>query len=293
MIWDRLGVISDEVSADFREALDWIVAEGLKHVEIRMVDGINVSNLTDEQVKRAAEETAHRGLSVSAIASPLFKCLLDPSRPVETGDVFGQAEESVEAHFAKLERTIRIASMLGTSRIRIFSFWREGDPAAYRAEIVQHLSRAARVAERSGVTLLLENERSCNGGYAFEVAALVRAVDSPALRALWDPGNEAQGEYWAYPQVYHEVRDLLGHVHLKDAVVDAASGKPRCVPIGSGRVPYVRQIHDLEADGYRGLYVIETHYVPPGGTKMDGTKQTLEGLRSLFGGIAVSDSAAQ
>ncbi|WP_127581769.1 TIM barrel protein [Paenibacillus koleovorans] len=282
MIWDRLGVISDEVSADLNEALDWMVAEGLRHVEIRMVDGVNVSNLSDDDVARVSGEIARRGLRVSAIASPLFKCALDPTREVATGDMFGQAEESIEAHFDKLDRTILIAGRLGTRCIRIFSFWREAAPTQHTDEIVAHLKRAAAVAERADVVLLLENERTCNGGYAFEVASFVRQVGSPALRALWDPGNESAGEYWSYPDVYREVKELLEHVHLKDTVA-LSDGKSRCVPLDSGRVPYLKQIRDLEQDGYKGLYVIETHYTPSGGTKMEGTKQSLEGLRRLLG----------
>lgn len=281
MIWDRLGVISDEVSNDFIEALDWIQAEGLKYVEIRMVDGINVANLSDEQVEWVHKEVVNRRLCISALASPLFKCALDPSRPVEAGDRFGQAEESVDAHFAKLDRTIEIAQKLGTSLIRIFSFWREREPAEYADVVAAHLSKAADIAAQHNVTLLLENEGSCNGGYAFEVASLVRKVNSPNLKALWDPGNEALGEHWSYPRVYNEVKDLLAHVHLKDALIESG-GKPSCVPIGTGSVPYVQQILDLENAGYKGLYVIETHYMPPGGSKMEGTKQSLEGLRKLF-----------
>jgi glucosamine-6-phosphate deaminase len=257
-----------------------------------MVDGENVANLNDEQVARVYREVTQRGLSVSAIASPLFKCALDPSRPVASGDMFGQAEESVESHFEKLTRTIKIAKILGTSSIRIFSFWRETDPITYEADVAAYLTMAATVAEQANVTLLLENERSCNGGYSFEVASLVRRVDSQALRALWDPGNEAQGEYWSYPRVYDDVKDLLGHVHLKDAVVDD-NGKPRCVPIGSGRVPYLTQIRDLEMNGYKDLYVIETHYIPQGGSKMDGTKQSLEGLRKLLNHPTVHQEQAE
>lgn len=291
MIEDRLGVISDEVSDDFIEALDWIHAEGLKYVEIRTVDGINAANLTDEQVERVRLEVAKRGLHISALASPLFKCALDPSRSVASGDRFGQEEESVEAHFAKLDRIIEIAGKLETGCIRIFSFWREENPSQHAEEIAIHLKRAAATAERHGVILLLENEGSCNGGYASEVAWFVREVGSPSLKALWDPGNEALGVYWSYPKVYNEVKELLAHVHLKDAFIDD-TGNPVCVPIGSGRVPYLKQILDLEAQGYKGLYVIETHYKPLGGSKMDGTKQSLEGLRKLLNHPAVLEEKA-
>jgi L-ribulose-5-phosphate 3-epimerase len=70
-------------------------------------------------------------------------------------------------------------------------------------------------------------------------------------------------------------------VHLKDVLV-SADGKPRCVPIGSGAVPLIEQISTLEQDGYKGLYTIETHYIPEGGTAAEGTRLTLEGLHNAL-----------
>ncbi|MCZ8510866.1 hypothetical protein O9H85_00105 [Paenibacillus filicis] len=52
MILDKVGVITDEVSADLIEALDWTAEQGLKHVEIRMVDGNNVIGLNDDQIQK-------------------------------------------------------------------------------------------------------------------------------------------------------------------------------------------------------------------------------------------------
>jgi sugar phosphate isomerase/epimerase len=281
MILDRLSVLTDEVSSSFTEALDWAVAHGFRYVEVRMVDGTNVSNLSDLEVARAAREIERRRLAVSAIASPLFKCALDPSRPVQSGDLFGNKEEPLAVHFDKLPRAIQIAQRLKTQKIRIFSFWREKEPRSYFAEIVSHLKRAAEIAQGQGVLLLLENENACNGGYADEVAELVRRVGSPALRVLWDPGNENYGGRSAYPEGYEKVKGLFAHVHLKDSVT-GADGKPECVPIGAGKTPLGPQIRALEKDGYRGLYTLETRYTPKGGTPMQGTEETLEGLKQLL-----------
>jgi sugar phosphate isomerase/epimerase len=140
------------------------------------------------------------------------------------------------------------------------------------------------VAERENVLLLLENEPSCNGGFAAEVGRLVRRVASPALRALWDPGNEAFGGRPAFPEGYDAVKDVLGHVHLKDAA-RMSDGTSRCLPIGGGSVPYAAQIAALERDGYQGLYTLETHYVPEGGTPADGTRLSLEGLRKTLASL--------
>lgn len=280
MVLDKLGVLTDEVSARFDEALDWIEEQGLKHVEVRVVDGVNVSNLNDEQVREIRRKVEAHGLFISAIASPLFKCALDPMRPVASGDVFGQQEESVEAHFTKLERVIAIAALLNTKMIRIFSFWREQQPELYTEEIVTHLKRAAAIAEHAGIVLLLENEPSCNGGFADEVATIVRGVDSPAVKGLWDPGNEAYAGRQAFPAGYETMKNELAHVHLKDAY-SREDGTSRCVPLGSGNVSVIAQLKALVADGYDGLFTIETHYIPEGGTQMMGTRMTLDALRTL------------
>ncbi|WP_164821589.1 sugar phosphate isomerase/epimerase family protein [Paenibacillus koleovorans] len=269
MIWDRLGVITDEVAPELIEALDWIQGEQLKHVEIRMVDGVNVMELTVAQVERIKRETDSRGLFVSAVSSPLFKCLLDPARPLRTGDQFGQAEKTAEEHHAMLPLAIDYAKRLGTRYIRIFSFWREENPSLHTEEIVAHLRRAAETAEREDVVLLLENEHSCNGGFASEVAALVRAVDSPALKVLWDPGNEHRHSP-SFPKGYNHVRDLQVHFHLKYWYV------------ALGEEPLLPQLEALEKDGFTGLFTIETHYSPEGGTRKDGTKLTLKLLRDML-----------
>jgi len=277
---DRLGILTDEVSASFDEALDWCEREGLGHVEVRVIDGVNTVELDDEQIAGVRRRVEARGLTISAIASPLYKCALDPSRPVLTGDRFGQAEESVEAHHKKLERVIAIAKALGTPRIRIFSFWRENEPEKYRSEIVAQLKRAAAVAERAGVILLVENEPSCNGGFAQEVGEIVRAVQSPAFKALWDPGNEAYGGREAYPAGYDSLKDVLAHVHLKDAY-HMADGTARCVPMGSGVVRWIAQFRALREDGYAGLFTIETHFTPEGAKKSVGSKMSLDAIRSI------------
>jgi L-ribulose-5-phosphate 3-epimerase len=281
LVLNRLGILTDEVSDRFEEALDWISEQGLKHVEVRVVNGQNAADLNDDQLREVRKQVEGRGLFISAIASPLFKCKLDPSREVAAGDTFGQIEESVDAHFSKLDRVIAIAKLLNTNRIRIFSFWREADPSLYTGEIVRHLQRAAKTAAEQGVTLILENEPSCNGGYAEEVALLVREIASPALRGLWDPGNEAYAGREAYPAGYAAMKEYLAHVHLKDAYI-REDGTGRCVPLGSGNVAVIEQLKALQADGYDGLFTIETHFIPAGGSKMTGTCMTLDALRTLL-----------
>lgn len=276
----RLGVITDEVAPDLQTALDWVVARGLGHVELRMVDGVNLIDLSNESIERIRHEITARGIAVSCIASPVFKCALDPSRKVASGDNFGQKEENVEIHFAKLEKAVTLAKQFGTRQIRVFSFWREEEPERYEDDIADHLRRAAAYAERMDMLLLLENEPACNGGDAQEAARLVRLVDSPALRLLWDPGNEAGRGQTVYPDSYLNIRDVLHHVHFKDVVCPPEGGR-RFVPVGQGRSNYESLLPALKEDGYGGLFTLEPHFIPTQGSAMDGAEQSLDSLLVL------------
>ncbi len=277
----RLGIITDEVSPHLQEALDFANDHDLTHIEIRTVEERNVVDLSDEEILGIRTEVQRRGLFVSCFSSPIFKCALDVNRTVRAGDAFGDKVGNVEEHFRKLIRAIEIAHQLDTQYIRIFSFWRERHPEKHTAEIVQYLYQAAALAEQHEVILLLENEPACNAGYATEVDAMVRSIDSPALKALWDPGNEAYGLRNAFPNGYQAIKHTVAHVHLKDVQMNDL-GEPHCVPIGSGIVPYDLQIAALREDGYKGLFTLETHYVPPGGTARDGSELSLQGLLAKY-----------
>ncbi|MFD0693496.1 TIM barrel protein [Paenibacillus sp. GCM10027628] len=280
-VFNRLGIITDEVSPNLDEALHWIQEHGLQHVEIRMVDGKNVMGLTDEEARMVLKRVEAHGLYISSIASPIFKCPLDPNREVRSGDTFGQsAMEDVTWHFRLLERAFNLADLMKTSCIRIFSFWREEIPEQFEDEIVNYLRKAAAAAEKRGKLLLLENEPACNGGCAEEVGRLTEKTDSPALKVLWDPGNEAFLGRKAFPDGYEAVKHVLGHVHLKDSIFRGYA-RAACVPISWGEVDYIGQLHALEQDDYQGLFSMETHYVPQGGVPAEGSALSLLGLQNL------------
>ena len=281
VVLERLGIITDEVSDDLNEGLDFAAKHGLSHVEIRSVGGSNVLSLGDDEIVSIRQRVHEHGLFVSCLASPVFKCALHPARVIARGDMFGASEGTVLQHFLLLERALTVARLLGTNKIRVFSFWREQDPSSCAQEISRHLTRASEMAESAGVTLLLENEPTCNGGFAGEIADIIRTVNSPSLSALWDPGNEVYGGKESPLEGYCRVRSVIKHVHLKDARINSA-GHPECLPIGRGSVPFAKQLAMLVDDGYQGLFTLEPHYVPDGGTKKQGCEEALAGLVELL-----------
>lgn len=276
----KLSVITDEISMDFEHALDVMLEYGVKAAELRSLWNVNIADLTDEQVGKAKAALDSRGMTVSCLASPLFKCDLHASGDRAEGRTHQAKDRSLDQQMAVLDRCVQLAGVFDTAIIRVFSFWRRGElTESIEAEIVRALKEAAARAETAGVILGLENEHACYLGTGEEIGRVIRAVNSPALRAVWDPGNAFCAHEAPYPNGYEAVRDLVVHVHVKDAVWEG--GNPRFVCIGDGNLDYVGQFRALQADGYQGYLSLETHY-KPGGAAEDGSRQCLAVLKEML-----------
>lgn len=283
----RLAVITDEISQDFERALDVAAEYGIRSAELRGLWGANVMDLDGAARARAREILARRGFSVCGIASPLFKCHLRPeaqgggSGPLHLARARGQEEQ-----LALLERAIELAEYFGTNLIRIFAFWKLGAAgapvdAATFAEIVAALEPAVRRAEAAGVVLGLENEHACILGTGVQAGMALDALPSPALRAVWDPGNAFHAGERPYPDGYAALRGRIAHVHVKDAE-RGPDGAPRWAMIGKGEIDYRGQFAALAADGYNGALSLETHYKAPGGDAEASSRACLDGLLQVL-----------
>ena len=150
------------------------------------MDRVHVMVMSDEVLTEARQQAEARGLFISAIASPVFKCALSPERPLQSGDTFGQQEEDVAAHFTKLERALDIASLLGTSRIRIFSFWREENPQREWEMIISHLREAAAAELALGDVIRVSVPVGAMGAWTRYVIEQVK--DEQLLQRLFEGG---------------------------------------------------------------------------------------------------------
>ena len=292
----ELGIITDEVHADFATACSSAALWSLPLVEVRQVDGKNVVHLTDQEVDRVAGIVAQYGLRVSCIASPVFKSPLNELPAAGTGDFSVAEAVTVEAQMALLDRACTIAKRLGTDLVRVFTFLRQPWTDATVDQVVGHMRSAARVAARHGVVLAVENEPACIVGTGEELGRFFERLDvtlderlRPHVAALWDPGNAlALGEEPPYPDGYaHVPVKRLAHVHLKDLGAGAARFGT-FVPIGQGRIDYPGQFAALQRDGYSGSVVLEPHYAPEGVDSVTAAKICVDGARQALDAAGVS-----
>jgi sugar phosphate isomerase/epimerase len=281
-----IGAITDEFSpADFVKSLDEMATIGMTDAELRLVNGKNIIDLTDDEVDRARAEVERRGMRILSIATPLLKVVLPEAPPVDERfqqDVFG-SRHTIDDQPRLAARAFEIAARTGAKFIRVFSYWRTVDPPQCFDRIVSALGDLADQAASHGVVIGLENEAACNIATGAETARVMQALDHPNLGIVWDPANAMVAGESPYPGGYATlpVRRIV-HVHAKDCQV--TGHKPTWGPLGEMGVDWRGQLAALVTDGYHGGVSLETHWQGPGGDKFEASRICGRNLKRLVEG---------
>lgn len=246
----KKGVITDEISQDFKIAADLAVKYGLDAVEIRSVWEKGPHELDKGDIDKIKGILGDTGLKVCGISAPFFKC-----------DIDNQYE--IRQQMEILKKCTSLAQNFGTKLVRGFTFWKKGSFEENFGKIVSRFDKPVKLLEKEDMTLVIEFDPSVFATNAQKVVKVVKEINSPYVKALWDPGNDIydpDGEV-PYPDGYNIIKPYMVHMHLKDAM-KLQDGKIAGVPIGEGQVDYVGQFKALLDDGYDGYVVLETHYRP-------------------------------
>lgn len=208
-----LSGFADEYSADFTEQVSGFNKLGIKNIELRFADGVNVADFDDKKLKTVSEILKNGGISVSAIGSPIGKI-----------DINGDFSE----HLCKAERVFATANKLNCRYVRIFSFYLgNNNKKVVRGDVVKRLSVLIELADRYNVMLCHENEAGIYGESPEDCLDLLRAFEGK-LRCVFDMGNFCLGNYDPL-NAYFLLKDYIEYFHIKDAT---KSGE--IVPCGEG-----------------------------------------------------------
>lgn len=216
-----LSAFADEASPDFTAQLEALKKHNIPLIEIRGVDGKNILDLTDEELTVVREKLDAYGIGVSAIGSPVGKV-----------DVNGD----LAAHFERFKRCVEIAKKLGTTRIRMFSFFmpKDEDPEPYFETVVEQLRAMVDYAEANGVHCCHENEKGIYGDILPRVQKIHEAV--PGLRLVFDPANYIQCQDRPIEN-FKVLSTQIDYMHIKDAFL--ADGAVVPAGEGDGNVPEI------------------------------------------------------
>jgi len=268
-----ISAFGDEIADDLVEQLAVLRDLQIRYLELRGVWGKNVLELSDAEAQRVRELADQYGIGISAIGSPIGKS------PIE---------EPIATPLANLERLIAIGKIVGTTKVRVFSFYPpagvidENNEQALIATAVERLAALTNVADAAGATLLLENEKGIVGDTVARTEALLAGVNHPALRFAWDPANFVQvGEAAVTTTGWPPLSPYIGYVHIKDALMD---GSVRPAGEGDGQVGEL--LAKLRQSNYTGLLALEPHLAVAGHSSgfsgPEGMKRAVEALRALM-----------
>jgi len=270
-----LSGFADEISPDPQAQLATLAAESISHLELRSAWSVNVADFTDAHLAafRAAVDKA--GVRVSAIGSPIGKI------PVAA---------PLGPELDRLRRVADVAASLDTAIVRVFSFYMPAGepPERYRDEVIDRMGALARIGEERSLVLAHENEKEIYGDTPDRCADLITAVDSPALRATFDPANFVQCGVPPFSGAYAALRPHLVYLQVKDAL--AATGE--VVPAGQGDGQLRETLAALRDSGFAGFMSLEPHLAQAGRfggfSGPEGFHQAASALKYLLNEASIS-----
>ena len=268
-----LSIFGDEIDKDLDAQLALLTELNIGHLELRSAWGVNVLDLSDDQVQAIGDACARNSIRVSCIGSPVGKTpITDP----------------LDRELQNLDRIMDVAKALATTHVRLFSFYppEESGPEDSESLIAESTSRLARMTERAedrGIVLLLENEGGLVGETPEQCRAILKGVDSPHLRFVWDTGNFTHaGVERPTDQGWPLLHDYMEWVQVKDHRRSDDTEQP--AGSGDGQVPEL--LERLRDNGYQGFLALEPHLAlagPRGGfSGPDGMRTAVTALRGLM-----------
>lgn len=236
-----LSGFADEIDPQLDIQLKVMNELEIGHIEVRGIDGVNVSKYTPNQMKEIKKKFDAANIKVSSIGSPIGKIkITDP----------------MDDHINEFKNIIEIAKIMDTKYIRLFSFFmpKEEDPTIYRDEVLKRMQMFVDTAKGSGLILLHENEKGIYGDNAARCLDVLESIGSENLKAVFDPANFTQCGQETYPEAYNMLKPYIEYMHIKDASKDG-----NVVPAGTGEGKVKEILADLKATGYEGFLSLEPH----------------------------------
>ena len=261
MFKDKLTITYnlDEVADSLKDGIKFLKEHDIDSAEIRTIDGKNIAKFTLEETKKLKEKLTDSGLSVSAIASPLFKWYAGNMTAESEADLFGMNPFlSREEKEEMIHKIVEQACILDTKKIRIFSGLKQGSgDNEFPQEESELLKYALDVASQRGVQLMLENEPVCYISKLEDYINVFTSGKYEGLRAWFDIANVyEEGERIANSD-FKALAPYIDYVHIKDPV---GFNLHQYKPLGQGYINYKRIFDMLEEHIHNPLYLsIETH----------------------------------
>lgn len=218
----KIYAFADEASSWISGQITAMQENEVDGLEIRTVDKVNISDLSDQKAREVKQLLDAAGRKVWSIGSPIGKIDAD--------------KDDFLLHTERFKRTLELAEILEASNIRLFSFFTPQETRNdYKALVLERLVVFLELADQSGITLCHENEKGIYGDTPERCLELHKAL--PELKAVFDPANFVQCGVDTQ-HAWKVLKPYVKYLHIKDALPDGS-----VVPAGKG-IGHVKEILD-------------------------------------------------
>ena len=285
----KLGVICDGISRNLRHAVDVMDEFGLQYAELQFVGNKEVGDHTKAEIVEIDALLRARGKPVSCLSRHIFAGTSSANRP---GDALHCQ------HMDALKRVIEMAHIVDAPLVRIMTQKKEqilwGKNGAEKWNVAHGawdtmapmIAPAVELAKAEGVTLVVETGNGTMVNSNYTARRLIDELDAKdVLKVLWDPGNNCWCHELAYPDGYEVLRGgYLGHLHIKDVLVDTPRAMLEVRQIGQGQLgPLFQPIADaLRVDGYDGVISFESVFHPGDNDFEAGFRLCIDRFKEIF-----------
>ena len=208
----KICAFADEASEKISGQIAAMKRNGISMLEIRGVDGTNISEISADKAREVRRMLDAEGMSVWSMGSPIGK--------ISLGDDFAP-------HVESFKRILENADILGASKIRLFSFFPikgESDEVTLH-KVLERMSVLCDLTP-DHITLCHENEKKIYGETPERCLDIHKAF--PKVRAVFDPANFVQCDVDTL-HAWELLKDYVEYMHIKDARADHV-----VVPAGQG-----------------------------------------------------------
>ncbi len=286
----KLGVICDGISRDLAHALKVMDEFDLEYAELQFVGEKEVGDHTKQEIAQINNLLQAHGKPVSCLSRHIFAGMTTANRP---GDGLHTK------HMDALKRVIEMAHEVGSPLVRIMSNKKEqilwGKNGAEKWNVAHGawdtlpplIAPAVELAKAEGLTLVVETGNGTMVNSNYTARKLIDDLNAKeTLKVLWDPANNCWCHELAYPDGYNEVKGgYLGHVHIKDVLVDTPRATLEVKKMGEGQLADLFQpmAEALRADAYDGVISFESVYHHGNGDFEEGFRSCIELFKSIYG----------
>lgn len=242
-----LSAFADEASPMVDDQIQALKAAGIRWIDPRQVDGINITELPVDHAREVAAKFKAAGIAVGMFGSPIGKIDITEDFAIDQ---------------AKLEQLGRLQPIFNCMGVRMFSYYnRENASVAdWQAESLRRLGALTEQAQKLGLVLYHENERHIFGDRCEQICVLrdqLRSTHGDHFKLIFDFDNFNQSGDNVWDN-WLALRDASDAIHLKDSR-RLPDGSCQHVPVGLGDGQIPRILADAAERGWEGPLTLEPH----------------------------------